>query len=382
MNKISLLLRLGSVAIGLGCGGAALAADYGLSVLITNLNNPRQLAFAPDGSLYVTEAGIASGTGPTTIVRGETNTYTETGSVTRYTGGVASRVLTGLPSVYGATSLDVVGPNGIAFGSGGTLAVAIGGGVNPLVRATDLAPHGVNLQQLRLPAGTVDLGMFEAVNNPAGGPVDSDPWHVAALPGGAFLVTDAGGNSLLRVDAGGAVSLVASFASRALPGPAPLTEPVPTGVVVGPDGSIYVSELTGFPFVAGAARIYRIAPGGAVSIFATGFTMLSDIAFASDGSLYALEYDSNGLLAPGSQGALWKVNADGSRTLVYAGNDLVNPTGLAIRDGAFYVSDFGHASGQGEVVVITAVPEPETWALLALGLGAIGFTRRRRETRR
>jgi len=38
------------------------------------------------------------------------------------------------------------------------------------------------------------------VNNPAGGPVDSDPWHAAALPGGAFLVSDAGGNSLLRVD--------------------------------------------------------------------------------------------------------------------------------------------------------------------------------------
>jgi len=380
MAKLSLLLRLGSVAIGLGCS-AAVAADYGLSVLIPNLNSPRQLAFAPDGSLYITEAGVASGSGPTTIVRGEAQIYTDTGSVTRYAGGVASRVLSGLPSVYGATSLDVVGPNGIAFGSGGALALVIGGGVNPLVRATDLAPLGVNLQQLRLPTGTVDLGMFEALNNPAGGPLDSDPWHVAPLAGGAYLVTDAGANSLLRVDASGAVSLVASFASRALGGPVP-TEPVPTGIAVGPDGAIYVSELTGFPFVPGAARIYRIAPGGgAPTIFATGFTMLSDIAFDASGTLYALEYDSNGLLAPGSQGALWKVNADASRTLIYTGSDLVNPTGLAIRDNAFYVSDFGHSTGQGEVVLIAAVPEPETWALLALGLGAIGFVRRRRTAR-
>jgi len=174
---------------------------------------------------------------------------------------------------------------------------------------------------------------------------------------------------------------VASFASRALGGPAP-TEPVPTGVAVGPDGAIYVSELTGFPFVSGAARIYSIAPGGgAPTIFATGFTMLSDIAFDASGTLYALEYDSNGLLAPGSQGALWKVNADGSRTLIYTGSDLVNPTGLAIRDNSFYVSDFGHSTRQGEVVVIAAVPEPETWALLAFGLGAIGLVRRRRIAR-
>jgi len=64
-----------------------------------------------------------------------------------------------------------------------------------------------------------------------------------------------------------------------------------------------------------------------------------------------------------------------------AGSDLVNPTGLAIRDGCLYVSDFGHGTGQGEVVRITAVPEPETWAPLALGLGAIGFVRGRREAR-
>jgi hypothetical protein len=60
--------------------------------------------------------------------------------------------------------------------------------------------------------------------------------------------------------------------------------------------------------------------------------MLTDIAFGADGSLYALEYDSNGLLAPGSGGALWKVAADGSRSLVFS-DGLVSPTGLAIGPG-------------------------------------------------
>ena len=189
-------------------------------------------------------------------------------------------------------------------------------------------------------------------------------------------MTDAGGNSLLRVASDGTISTVASFASRALGGPAP-TEPVPTGIAVGPDGAYYVSELTGFPFVPGAARIYRIAPGGTPTIFATGFTMLSDIAFGADGSLYALEYDSNGLLAPGSGGALWKVASDGSRSLVF--NDgLVSPTGLAIGADGFCVSNFGSSSGQGQVLLIAAISEPETYALMLLGLGAIGLVKRPR----
>ncbi|MGH8796771.1 MAG: ScyD/ScyE family protein, partial [Caldimonas sp.] len=347
-----------------GCSLAASAAGYSSSVVASDLNNPRGLAFGPDGGLYITEAGLAAGTGPSTLVRGEPYTYTTTGSVTRYFGGAQSRVMTGLASDYGATSGDVVGPNGITFGSAGTPIIAIGGGVDPTVRATDLGPGGVNLSRLLIGSTSVDLGAWEATDNPAGGPLDSDPWHVARLPD-ATLVSEAGGNSLLRVGDDGTISTVASFASRALGGPFP-TEPVPTGIAVGPDGAYYVGELTGFPFPVGEARIYRIEPGFAPTIFATGFTMISDLAFGADGSLYALEYDSNGLLAPGSAGALWKVGDDGSRSLVF-GDGLVNPTGLAIGSDGFYVSNFGASSGDGQVLRIAAVPEPQTYALMGAG---------------
>lgn len=123
----------------------ALAVDYASSVIATGLNNPRGLAFAPDGSLFIAEAGIPAGSGPSTIVRGAPNIYTETGSITRYFNGTQARILSALPSIYATDTLETVGPNGVTFGPDGRLYVTIGAGVNPAVRATDLAPNGVRL---------------------------------------------------------------------------------------------------------------------------------------------------------------------------------------------------------------------------------------------
>ncbi|MFN3303928.1 MAG: ScyD/ScyE family protein [Roseateles sp.] len=146
--------------------------------------------------------------------------------------------------------------------------VLVGAGINPLVRGTDLAGPGALLGQLLTLGGAVDISGHEALANPGGGALDSNPWNFAQAAGGT-LVTDAGANALLRVAADGSVSTLAVFDARVF-SPVRPTESVPTGVAIGPDGAAYVGELTGFPFPAGAARIHRVAADGTQSVLASG----------------------------------------------------------------------------------------------------------------
>jgi len=128
-------------------------------------------------------------------------------------------------------------------------------------------------------------------------------------------------------------------------------------VAVGPDGSYYVGQLTGFPFPVGGANVYRVPEqGGAPDVYAEGFTAIIDVAFGPDGSLYVLEIAKNGLLAAFIDGdwtgALIRVAPDGTRTEIGAGT-LFAPGGVAVgTDGAIYVTNNSIFSGTGEVVRI------------------------------
>ena len=105
-------------------------------------------------------------------------------------------------------------------------------------------------------------------SDPDGAGVDSNPYDVASLGGGAALVVDAGGNTLWRVDNQGNGELVATFPDEPLstenfneicfdlgefgppcpiPAPAIPGQAVPTSVAVGPDGACYVGERRGSP---------------------------------------------------------------------------------------------------------------------------------------
>lgn len=75
------------------------------------------------------------------------------------------------------------------------------------------------------------------------------------------------------------------------------------------------------------------------TIYASGFTNIIDIAFAEDGTLYALEIATNSLLAEGP-GGLWTVPPGGGTGTRILTDPLLLPGGIAIDDnGALYITN-------------------------------------------
>jgi sugar lactone lactonase YvrE len=327
-----------------------LAAQSAVTVVMSGLDNPRGLAFAPDGALYVAEAG-RGGDGPSLVARGETLFYGPTGAVSRFWRGQQQRVVRGLPSLAVASGMAATGPHDVSPDGRGGLYVSVGLGFADPSRRVELGDVAARLGQLLYvsPNGDVfpiaDVARHEARENPAGGPIDSNPYGVIA-DAGSRTMTDAGSNALLNVTTNGGVWTIATFPSR----PARSTDSVPTSVAIGPDGAYYVGELTGIPFAVGAARVYRVVLGRDPEVFLEGFTAILDLTFGPDRSLYVLQHASGPGLT--GSGALIRVAPNGTRTTV-ASAGLVSPTSVAVGpDGALYVSNRGIFPGTGEVLRI------------------------------
>ncbi|MEO5982050.1 MAG: ScyD/ScyE family protein [Pedococcus sp.] len=328
----------------------------------SGLDNPRQLTVTDRGDVYVAEAG-RGGVGPCMAgPEGEVCLGTS-GAVTKISKrGQQSRVVRGLPSLAAPDGSNAIGPSDVESLGGRKLAVLIGLGADPAVRA-GLPAAGARLGTLQLAregrARTwtiADLAAYEARANPIHDP-DSNPSSLVRS-GSGFVVTDAGGNDLLTVKHG-RTTTTAVFQDQLAPAPAFLGLPpgtmipaqaVPTAVVKGPDGAWYVSQLTGFPFPVGGANIFRVAKGHAPTVWATGLTNVTSLAFDSRGRLYAVQLADTGLLAAGvdpSSGSLLKVSRTGPHTVVADG--LVAPYGVAVRGSSAYVSTCSVCAGGGEV---------------------------------
>lgn len=333
-------------------------------IVATNLDNPRGLAFGPDGALYIAESGIGGdGTDGRCVANGAGATvcFGATGAVTKVMAGVQERVVEGLPSLMNPTDgSDGTGPHSLAFDANGDMYVLIGLGGDPLtMRDPDgpLGDEGPNFGQIvkvnadATWANWADVTAYEEANNPDGVVIDSNPFALLATDNG-FVAADAGGNDLLAIDGVGVISTLAVIPTGTAefpPGTGTMIpmQAVPTSVIA--DGSDYlVGQLTGFPFPVGGANVYSVAgSGGDPVVDEAGFTNILGIAKDGDGNLYVLEMATNGLLSGDTTGALIRVNSDGSReTLMNTG--LVFPTGMTLGpDGMLYISNYGVFNSAG-----------------------------------
>jgi hypothetical protein len=323
-------------------------------VVASGLDNPRGLAVDHRGTVYVTEAGTG-GSGPCLVgPEGDEVCAGATGAVTKAWHGGQRRILEGLPSIAAPGGAGAIGPSDIHLSRFGGAYLTVGLAADPAARDAlgELGPSFGLLHKLSRFGGlrtVADIAAFEASANPDGAPPDSNP-HSVTTKWGRTYVVDAGGNSLLRVHRSGEISTVAVFPDQEAGDPPVPFQAVPTSVVVGPDGALYVSQLTGFPFPPGAANIYRVEPGSEPEVYASGFTNVTDLAFDRRGNLYVLEFAANGILSGDPTGALTRVDRDGSHEPV-AIEGLVNPTGLAIgRKGELYISNHGAEPDAGEVL--------------------------------
>lgn len=339
----------GLVLFALALASSPVVAAPSVNPVMTGLDNPRGLAIGPEGALYVVEAG-RGGSAPCMMLRGLVRCYGATGAVSRLWKGVQERVAEGLPSYSDAGATETTGAHDIVFLGRGNAHVSIGFGGDPAQRVGfgAVGAQFGTLLQLNASGGwkvDADVSAYEAVANPAGGPIDTNPYGLLA-ESGSTVVADPGANALLRVAANGAVSTIASFRSR----PADPTDAVTTSVAVGPDGAYYVGELTGAPFPEGTARVYRVEPGATPTIFRDGFKTIIDIAFGPDGSLYVLQYATGPVFFMGP-GQVIRVLPDGTRSVVVEG--LSFPTSLLVAaDGSLLVSNRGTSVATGEVLHI------------------------------
>lgn len=348
-----------SVSLGLSAtaGSARVAAQEAPEAVAEGLNQPRHLSFGSDGTLYIAEAGYGgdqvagspAGSGEVQVgFTAQVTAVAADGSVSVF-----------LPEQF-SMSDPFAGTEGVSavLQDGDYTYIVYGQGPNP-----DTAPDGAIFSAVvRYETETMavdahwDLLAFEAENNPDGtSDLASNPQDVAIGADGTVYAVDASGNSLVKLGEDGLVELVTSW---------PIDEsgqtpsPVPTSIAIAPDGTLYVSFLSGYPFLQGAARIEHLNPDGTLIDTIENLTLVTDVQIGQDGDLYAVQF-ADGFGDTGynqNTGSVIHIADDGTVTPVLEGLNF--PYGLAQADDASWrvsINAAFSAEGSGSVIVIPAM---------------------------
>ena len=273
------------------------------------------------------------------------------------------RIVKGLFSGAGPDGSFAVGSDGVSHRVGGPLFVQETY-APPDVLPAPLGAQAGQLLVAR-PWGSVrpfaNISAYEIAHDPDSQGVDSNPYAVLALED-RVLVADAAANTVFSVNRDGEVSVfhvfpnivnnVTTTATANWPGydptPAfPGANFVPTSLAADEHGDIYVGGLASE--LPGQAQVVRLdGDSGKVEKTWTGFTTITGVAVGRDDSLYVSQLfaPQAAPIDPMVNGVLTKVSSEGTRT----NKDVPFPAGVAVDSwNNVYVAAFSVAPDTGLV---------------------------------
>lgn len=240
-------------------------------ILTDDLAKPIGLSVDNKGQVWVSQSGTGNNDGSVVVVR-------PNGEVLPVFTGFGSAVL----------------PNGELGGLGHVLyqngKLYILDGLNGRLYIADVASYKQK-DAPRLASSLPYIAIKDFVySQNLSNPLDSNLYDLTFGPDGNLYIADAGANAIISVNLSTkALSVFARIPNITPPSATSQIQPVPTGIIY--DGSKFlVSTLTGFPFIAGAAKVLQISNTGVVTDYRTGFTALTNLALTKDNGLLVTEY--------------------------------------------------------------------------------------------
>ncbi len=333
-----------------GSGTPGSSGDGGTAVS-ASLLTPQAVLAAPDGSLYIADTG-----------NHRIRRVAPDGSISAFAG-------TGHPGFSGdlgsALNAEFNGPTGMALDSSGTLYVADTN--NNRVRRID--PSGI----VTTIAGTGAVPLTPCCTKDDGGLATSAqlyaPLAVLVAPDGSVYIADTGNAAVRKVSPLGIITTVAGTIGQAVlrsTYPAPASQPLgnPSGLVLGPDGSLYIADSSLVQLTADGKTQLGFAVSGGTSLAADtqgGFYVTSPNTAPAESVYHIAGAGAASAIYAGSPHA--GKGADGA---LASGPVLHTPAGMAVGpDNSLYAADYANgrivkvangvlrivASAQGPVAV-------------------------------
>jgi hypothetical protein len=359
-----------------GASGVRMLAQLpsNATVYASGLEGPRGLAFGPDGSLYVAEAGLGGKTSTAgTCMQVPTPPGPYTGGLTARiskidTSGNRTTLASGLPSAITADG-TTLGVGDVAFLEGDLYAVLAGGGCshgNPGFPNELIRVHLKNGKWTTVADLSQALVKYPAKFTSSDDYEPDGTWYgLIGYRDHLYAVEPNHGQVFSVTEEGQVRQVIDISASQG--------HIVPTSLVA-LEGLLYVGNLNLFPIDPQWAKIMTISkdtfvrnplPGfdgpqddfGRWKIVSSkaGFTTITSMKIGPDGLLYVLELsDAAGVPTPGA-GKVVRVKRSGDIEDVVTG--LVVPTGMTFGpDGRLYVSNFGAVPGAAGQILRIEVP--------------------------